>query len=264
MRLRTLLLAVALFALSSYLARDVYPVKRYDSPLGEQRRVVLEDHSIITLNTASLLEIWGTEPNLHARIVRGEALFEMRPNPNRHLMVSAGDIDVVDLGTTFDVRLADNREIQVLVAEGRVTIYAGGRALYSLHENQEAIVSSNATLQTLYAHNLAPDSVQRLISWQQGVLDFSCESLAAAVAQINRYNLLQIELDGDMTGKVRISGVGFSPTHPILFARTIAATIPNMAWKPVQRPGQNPAIQLHVGSPPPQQCTPHDFRDAPP
>jgi transmembrane sensor len=268
MTFQKVLPATAALGFIAAFAGDVTPAGYFKSPIGEQRTVPLPDGSTITLNTGSDIRIWGTEAHLHVDMLRGEALFDMKPNPKRHLTVSAYDIELVDQGTLFDVRLVTDRTVRVTVQEGLVQLTAnGGGAKISLHANQQTTVDYTPTLATLRTHNVSPNAIQHQISWRRGVLDFDCVKLADAIEEINRYNSLQMEIVGPIVGNDRISGAGFSPTDPTLFAKTAAVLIPNMTWKLSQHHfGQPQAMQLHQSSPPAAadaghgRCTPQDPR----
>ena len=78
-----------------------------------------------------------------------------------------------------------------------------------------------------------------------------------------------MQLDGPIAGDYGISGCGFAPTDPTLFAKTAAAVIPNMTWAVVYRSGRPPLLRLHQGSRPAsadsggQGSMPQDPQDAP-
>jgi transmembrane sensor len=266
MTLPNVLLTAALsLSFVAVFAGDVTPMVQFESAIGEQRAVPLSDGSAITLNTDSHIRIWGIEAQLHVELLKGEALFDMKPNPSRQLLVSAYDVELVDQGTIFDVRLINDRTVRVTVQEGRVQLSANGGAKISLQANQQTTVIYAPTIATLRTRNISTNAIQHQLSWRRGVLDFDCVRLAQAVDEINRYNSLQMEIVGPIAGDDRISGVGFSPTDPALFARTTAALIPNLTWRLSQRRGSQPsALQLRQLVPPSpakpghSRCTPED------
>lgn len=249
-------------------ASDVTPATYFQSRIGEQRTVPLPDGSTITLNTDSQLRVWGTESHLRADLLRGEALFDMKANPKRHLTVYAYDLELIDQGTIFDVRLVTDRTVSVIVQDGMVRVIAsGGEARITLRENQQTTLDNASTGATLRTRNISSHTIQHQLSWRRGVLDFDCIKLADAIDEINRYNSLHMEIEGTILGDDRISGAGFSPTDPTLFAKTAATLIPNLTWKLSQRHANQPsALQLHQTSPPSvansahHRCTPQDPR----
>jgi ferric-dicitrate binding protein FerR (iron transport regulator) len=140
-------------------------------------------------------------------------------------------VDMLRSEALFDVRLIANRTVRVTVQEGRVQLTTtGSGARISLQANQQTTVDYTPTVATLRTRKVSPDSIQRQLSWRRGVLDFDCVKLADAIDEINRYNLLQMQIVGPVAGDDRISGAGFSPTDPTLFAKTAVAVIPNMTW----------------------------------
>jgi transmembrane sensor len=59
-------------------------------------------------------------------LVKGEALFEVRPDPRRPFTVTAGDASIRDVGTRFNVyRGADNTTVSVLEGEVQVSVRQG-------------------------------------------------------------------------------------------------------------------------------------------
>jgi transmembrane sensor len=247
-------------------AGDVTPATSFESHIGEQRTVPLPDGSTITLNTDSEFRMWGTESRLRVDLLKGEALFNMKTNPKRQLTVYAYDLELLDQGTIFDVRLVTDRTVRVIVQEGHVQVLANGlHARVALHENQQATLDDASPVATLRTRNISADAIQHQLAWQRGVLDFDCVKLADAIDEINRYNSLHMEIVGPILGDDRISGAGFSPTDPTLFAKTAAALIPNLTWKLAQRHANQPsALQLRQTSPPSvansahDRCTPQD------
>jgi len=101
---------------------------------GEQRQVVLPDHSTVTLNANSSLTWYRAWNWRHGREVwlTGEALFKVEPgaragaaggsgNPAERFTAYAGDLSVAVLGTTFNIRQRRGR-IMVSLLSGKISI----------------------------------------------------------------------------------------------------------------------------------------------
>ena len=164
MPLQKVLPATAALGFIAFFAGDVTPTGHFESPIGGQRTVSLPDGSTITLNTDSSIRIWGTEANLHVDMFRGEALFDMKPNPKRHLTVSAYDIELVDQGTIFDVRLVTDRTVRVTVQEGRVQLTANGRTRISLQANQQTTAADNLKTQSDAQNHVFKDQQESVLT----------------------------------------------------------------------------------------------------
>jgi hypothetical protein len=62
----------------------------------------------------------------------GAAAFEIHPHPGRSVVIRLPDGEVEDLGTVFDVRVAEQHTEHVAVSEGRVSVRLNGRPTLNL------------------------------------------------------------------------------------------------------------------------------------
>ena len=81
----------------------------------------LEDGTVVELNKGAVLAVEFSARVRRVRLERGEAHFTVTKNPARPFIVSARGMDVVAVGTAFNVRL-DSAVVEVLVTEGRVRV----------------------------------------------------------------------------------------------------------------------------------------------
>ena len=91
----------------------------YFTRVGETETIDLDDGSTIVANTDSRLSVEYSETERRVTLDRGEAYFDVEPDPNRVFSVIAGDTTVRAVGTAFSV-LRDGATIEVLVSEGAV------------------------------------------------------------------------------------------------------------------------------------------------
>ena len=63
-----------------WLGTDIGPLK-YSTGLGEQRSIVLEDGSVMQLNTNSVVTVRLTEGAREIRLTQGEAIFDVEEHP---------------------------------------------------------------------------------------------------------------------------------------------------------------------------------------
>ena len=99
----------------------------YRTDVGEQRLIVLEDGSRMSLNTAKRVRVDLTPTQRTVSIEAGEALFEVAKDAQRPFVVRAGGSEVVALGTVFSVRLKQQGEsggdtLSVVLLEGKVSV----------------------------------------------------------------------------------------------------------------------------------------------
>ncbi len=188
----------------------VSDVKRYATKVGERLEVRLDDGSLMALNTASVVEVAYSPGRRDVRLLQGQALFNVAKNRDRPFVVTAADRQVTAVGTAFDVRLGRER-VEVVLVEGRVVVEPLRR------EGLERLVPALGR-QTLDAGEalaatagepakVAAADVERRTSWREGQVIFRDDTVADAVAEMNRYAERQLVIEDPRIASLRISGV---------------------------------------------------------
>jgi transmembrane sensor len=190
----------------------------YETNVGAFSRIVLEDGSVVDLNTNSEIRVrLGATREL--RLTRGEGRFQVAHDRERAFVVSAADAAVRAVGTAFTVRLRDASQVEVLVSEGKVAIAAPHvPAAPPLAAGQAAVLLPGR----MTVSEVTPQLIERRLAWTAGRLEFRGESLAEAVAEFNRYNQRQIRLADPSLGTLRVGG-NFKATDPESFAAALAS-----------------------------------------
>lgn len=194
---------------------------RYTTDVGARELVSLSDGSRLELNTHTVLRTQVDETARHVWLDRGEAFFDVKPDPAHPFVVHAGDHKVVVLGTKFSVRKERGR-LEVAVLEGRVRV----EPLVADPRKPPVIVHSGDMLygestRLVVAINVG-SKVRRSLSWRHGTLEFDQSSLAVVADQFNRYNLKQLVLMDPETAQIRVGG-SFDATGVDAFARLLAS-----------------------------------------
>jgi transmembrane sensor len=191
----------------------------YETRVGVFSRIVLEDGSVVDLNTNSQVRVRLGAERREVRLTRGEGRFKVAHDANRPFVVAANDAAVRAVGTAFTVRLRDATQVEVVVAEGKVAIAAPRVAETSpLAAGEAAVVQPGS----VSVRPVSPQAMQRRLAWTSGRLEFRGEPLADAVAEFNRYNLRQIRLANPKLGALRVGG-NFKATDPESFAAALAS-----------------------------------------
>lgn len=195
----------------------------YQTHVGEQQTVTLDDGSRITLNTNTRLSVdySGTQRRIH--LDRGEALFEVAKNPQRPFTVQAGDEQVRALGTTFMVR-SEQQRLDVLLIEGSVRVSHVGDTGPAARDIAPVVLVPGERLALrdgVAERRLDRPPVEEMTAWRRGEAMFDNVTLAEAVAEINRYGKVQVRIEDPALAKLRISGV-FATRDPAEFASVIA------------------------------------------
>jgi transmembrane sensor len=180
---------------------------------GGFERVVLPDGSTALLNTNTEMRLRFTRERREILFTRGEALFTVARDERRPFEVAVGNDTIRALGTSFDVRLREPRELEVMVTQGTVAI---DRALFPrsvLAAGDDVLVSALHPAQVLHTRKSA---IERRLAWTHGQIWLDQATLAEAVAEFNRYNSRQLVIAEPRLAKLRVGGT-FTTTDPTAF-----------------------------------------------
>lgn len=185
-----------------YIVDEAGLVDRYRSdfhtPVGMVRRVSLDDGSIVTLNTDSAIQVRYKQTERRVVLLRGEAFFDVVPNPARPFVVSGDETQAIALGTHYAVKVGARDE--VMVEEGRVAVTSGWQRVL-LEAGGMAEHGDDGLLKT------RTGDVASLTSWRSGKLVFSGRPLGEVLAELGRYQRGRIVLLDDRAFELRVSGV---------------------------------------------------------
>jgi len=149
-----------------------------------------------------------------ARARRG-AFYRDR-DPARPFIVNARRMDVA-VGTAFNVRL-DSAVVEVLVTEGKVRVSEAQAApvvdlvpvprppvVPLLEAGQRAGGLGERSARGARIATLTPGEIERVLSWQHRMLDFTAAPLSEVVSEFNRRNGVQLVIAEPELAAVRIS-----------------------------------------------------------
>ena len=234
----TLALSVAgLLALGATILQHWKGATSYGTGLGEQRVVILDDGTRLTLNTATRVRVNLRTNGRSVSVEDGGALFEVARDPHRPFVVRVGGSEVAALGTVFSVRFtphdAGASDVAVTLIEGQVSVRPetydddakssqSGQIL--LHPGERARLSRTAAFGLpAKAPRVDRPRVDQVVAWTRGEALFDDASLDQAVAEMNRYSRTPIVLiGGAATARYRVSGL-FRTGDNVGFARAVAA-----------------------------------------
>lgn len=193
--------------------------QEYQTSLGEQRSITLEDGSVVELNTRSRLRTRFTRSLRALDLVEGEAIFRVVKDVDRPFVVRTGATDIVAIGTAFNVNASDARTI-VTVLEGRVRVNnragaSGSGPRQGLQPEQiELAVGEQLILAPAQPTvRVAVRDTQKVTSWTERRLIFENTPVEAAAAEFARYNARRIRIEDAEIGARKINGV-FDATDP--------------------------------------------------
>jgi transmembrane sensor len=194
---------------------EVTTVWHFSTKHGEQQTHTLADHSVLHLNTDSEVTIRYDKAERIVTLTAGEALFEVAHEPERTFQVLTGSAQIVDMGTQFNVRLADHATL--------VTVIQGAVAAGPYSDGDRRNVTSNRNFPTKLVRLVAGQQMritddqrtaqpvttdaQRTAAWLHRQILFDHEPLQRVATEFNRYAPKPFEIVTPALQNLEISGV---------------------------------------------------------
>lgn len=194
------------------------PAVAYATALGEQRGERLPDGTALTLNTDTVLQVRYGAARREIVLERGEAMFEVAPDPLRPFVVAAADGTVTALGTRFQVRAQDGA-VAVTLLEGGVEVAREAR------RQQQRLAPGERATYRLDGVDIAVERIDpaAVTAWTRGRLDFRATPLGEAVAEANRYSPVKLRLGAPELAALPVSGNFRAGDNPGMAAAFAAA-----------------------------------------
>ena len=209
----------------------------YDTGVGEQQLVVLDDGTRMSLNTATRVRVNMESAQRTVSVDKGEAMFEVAKDVHRPFVVQVADAEVVAADTVLAVRYtaggprADDG-LAVTLISGQATVRAASNArppglaperALQMQPGERVRLARPAGNSAPVASQVDRPNIERIVAWRHHEAFFDDASLADAVAEMNRYNRTPIVLvDGPALADLRVSGQ-YRTGDNAGFARAVAA-----------------------------------------
>ncbi|MVV51801.1 DUF4880 domain-containing protein [Pseudomonas sp. PB120] len=174
----------------------------YRSPTGEHQQVTLADGSVVELDSGSAIDVQFTPDKRRVTLLRGQAFFSVKSQPERAFEVTAEAITVTVTGTAFAVEVSPET-IDVSVAHGSVKVADTRQrdaALEPLKPGQGVrFLRQGQGLQRLQT------PVEQIAAWRHWQLLVVDQPLSEVVARLRQYQPGLIVLNDDALGKRKIT-----------------------------------------------------------
>lgn len=179
--------------------------RSYSTVRGEQRVQRLPDGSVVHLNTDSAVTVRYSHTERLVILDRGQALFDVAHQDQRHLRVQTDRAGFVAVGTQFDV-YRKSGATTITVVEGSVEVYrnrapiADGLPEVRLHPGDQLDVGDRVgMLRHVDAH--------AAVAWLERQIAFQDEPLGEVATEFNRYGPVTVEIDDESLRALPISGI---------------------------------------------------------
>jgi transmembrane sensor len=209
----------------------------YVTKKGERLHANLPDGTIVTLNTATAIDVVFEGGRRGVRLLSGEAYFEVARNPDRQFTVAASGREITALGTAFNVRLDGNFEVTLI--EGKVSVeeepfgsqqaptVTGGAGNDKAADPQPTVLTPGQRLVAAGTGIKVIEGIDvtRKLRWRDGFVELEAENLREAVSEFNRYSLTPIVIEDERVARLKISGV-FRTAQPDSFVEIAEELLP--------------------------------------
>lgn len=169
-------------------------------PNGRRTTLILEDGSKVWVNSGTVLTFPTSFDKENRTIsVNGEIYIEVAKDVTRPFYVKTSNFDIRVLGTKFNVSAYnEDASKQVVLVQGSVQIENQQNLRALMHPNE--LFSLNNGQQSIREVN-----VYDYISWKDGFLQFSSESLESICQRLSRHYRIKIHCDEE-SKKQKFSG----------------------------------------------------------
>ncbi|MBD9389660.1 FecR domain-containing protein [Agrobacterium sp. AGB01] len=154
----------------------------YITPVGARETFTLADGSSVTLNTASAIAVDFENGKRHVTLLKGEAYFDVKHDPNHPFVVAAHFSEVEVKGTAFSV-FTDVQQDTVTLERGRVEITRSA-------QQQDKAMLTPGNMIVASQSELSPVAlvdVAQSLSWREGSIIFRDRSFGRALSDLERY-----------------------------------------------------------------------------
>jgi len=214
---RRLLLAgagIATVGVAGFYAFLPASANTFETGVGEQKRVTLEDGSKLFLDAQTKVAISFSKTARSAVMPYGRANFQVASDDQRPFIVEAAQRRIVANRCDFDVR-CDDGKVQVVLIHGEADVRPKKASLPAARLRSGERMIAVADVEKFDRPKLAP-----LVAWQDGYEIFESTRLQEAVAEMNRYSDTKITVDSRIADR-KVSGV-YRAGDNVAFARVVA------------------------------------------
>lgn len=171
----------------SVLNNHEVPYATLSTPYGREQKLALSDGTLVWLNAGSSIRFptvfGGNERKVE---ITGEVYFEVVHNDRQPFIVKAGNDEIQDLGTHFDINAYnDEPVVKTTLLEGSVQI-----GTHILKPGQQ------------YANGVVKEvDADAAVAWVSGFFQFEDADVETVMRQLGRWYNVRVEYDGTVPAK---------------------------------------------------------------
>jgi len=187
---------------------------------AEQSTVNLSDGSQLILNKNSLIRATFTDHQRQLVLEYGEVFIDVAHDTLRPLRVYIGDKVVEAVGTAFNLKFIRNQQIELIVTEGKVLVNVSNKDKIVPEQHTIPAVVISPVLMAVSAgeqillgdtneelQQIEPEEIKSRLSWRELNFVFHGETLADALAKIQRYTFVDFVILEQELKDLRVVGL---------------------------------------------------------
>lgn len=167
------------------------------TPKGGQYQVVLPDGTIVWLNSETSLRFPTSFVGNERKVdLVGEAYFEVAKDKSKQFKVNARGMEVVALGTEFNVNAYEGDAISsTTLFEGSVSVSKESESVLLKPGQNAKLNKASGTI------NRGQADLESEIAWKNGYFVFNNEDIKSIMVKLSRWYDADIEYEGNMNNK---------------------------------------------------------------
>lgn len=179
----------------------------YQTAIGEQQTLELEDGSVLTLNTNSQIKVHYSTQKRSAYLLQGEVFFDVAKDAQRPFDIETRFGAVRVLGTRFAVYQSAT-DATVTVMDGRVALGRVANSDQEFISNTVLQADQRLSLRSAQAGQAAENlDANASLAWRKRQLIVSDQPLRELITELNRYFPETIALADASLGERKITAV---------------------------------------------------------
>lgn len=165
----------------------------FEAPKGEHCKLMLNDGTVVWLNSASTLRYSNTFGDKTRRVeLQGEAYFEVAKLEGNEFLVQTEDCDIVVKGTKFNVvSYAEDNYVEATLMEGKIEFNHQSHRV-SLSPGEQVRMSKESGEIVLKKVN-----AKQALSWMDGYMEYDRITLGELLPKLARYYDVDIRVETD-------------------------------------------------------------------
>lgn len=166
------------------------------TPRGGEYQVTLPDGTKAWLNAASAITFPVAFTKYDRQVmITGEVYLEVAPSASQPFTVTANDIAVKVLGTSFNVcAYKDEAYTKITLITGSVKIKVRNRE-WQMKPGQQAAVNTNDTIVRINTNT----DIEQTLAWKNGLFNFNGADLHTVMRQLERWYSIQVRYEGPVS-----------------------------------------------------------------